>query len=118
SLATEACRPALDPVTAMLYSWRNERRELAVNRPPMPIIIGAPRSGTTLLRLMMDSHSELAIPPETGFLALAPKLAGGGAHFREKFFTAVTTFGDPAPSWPDFEIAADEFWDALIQIEP
>jgi hypothetical protein len=40
-----------------------------MNGSPMPIIVGAPRSGTTLLRFMLDAHPVLAIPPETGFLA-------------------------------------------------
>ena len=35
--------------------------------PPAPFIVGMGRSGTTLLRLMLDSHSELAIGPETEF---------------------------------------------------
>ncbi|MGB5401439.1 MAG: sulfotransferase, partial [Thermoanaerobaculia bacterium] len=36
--------------------------------PPFPFIVGVARSGTTLLRLMLDSHPQLAIPPETHFL--------------------------------------------------
>jgi hypothetical protein len=84
----------------------------------MPIIVGAPRSGTTLLRLMLDSHPELAIPPETGFLALAPKLAGSGDRLRERFFAAVTGFGHPSPAWPDFGIPADEFRRALAELSP
>ncbi len=35
---------------------------------PLPVIGGAPRSGTTLLRLMLDAHPDLAIPPETNWL--------------------------------------------------
>jgi hypothetical protein len=31
-------------------------------------LIGAMGSGTTLLRLMLDSHEHIAIPPETGFM--------------------------------------------------
>ena len=31
---------------------------------PMPIIVGAPRSGTTLLRFMLDAHPDVAIPPD------------------------------------------------------
>jgi hypothetical protein len=31
-------------------------------------IVGAMGSGTTLLRLMLDSHENIAIPPETGFM--------------------------------------------------
>jgi hypothetical protein len=46
----------------------------------MPFIVGAPRSGTTLLRLMLDSHPDLAIPPETGFLTGPTLLPGGGPH--------------------------------------
>jgi hypothetical protein len=36
------------------------------NRPVF--VIGCPRSGTTLLTLMLSSHSRIAIPPETRFL--------------------------------------------------
>ncbi|MEO8092364.1 MAG: sulfotransferase [bacterium] len=34
---------------------------------PSPFVVGLGRSGTTLLRLMLDAHPELAIPPETHF---------------------------------------------------
>jgi hypothetical protein len=42
-------------------------------RPPAPVrgpifIVGAMGSGTTLLRLMLDSHERIAIPHETGFM--------------------------------------------------
>lgn len=68
--------------------------------PPVPFIVGVPRSGTTLLRLLLDAHPELSIPPETGFIPDALKaLAAGpadpsrvlrwkrdmGAHMRERF---------------------------------
>lgn len=33
-------------------------------------ILGAQGSGSTLLRLMLDAHPNLAVPPETGFLRL------------------------------------------------
>jgi hypothetical protein len=84
----------------------------------MPIVVGSPRSGTTLLRFMLDSHPELAIPPETGFLRLGPKLRGTGEHAREKFFRAVVNYPKDAPVWPDFEIPEEEFRDALARIEP
>ena len=32
------------------------------------IILGNPRSGTTLLRLILASHSQIVIPPEAGFM--------------------------------------------------
>jgi len=49
------------------------------SRPPAPFIVGVPRSGTTLLRLMLDTHPELAIPPETYFVTNLIEAADGGA---------------------------------------
>lgn len=37
------------------------------SNPPL-FVIGCPRSGTTLLTLMLSAHSRIAIPPETRFL--------------------------------------------------
>jgi hypothetical protein len=84
----------------------------------MPIIVGSPRSGTTLLRLMLDANSELAIPPETGFLTLSEKLKGKGNKLREKFFHAVVKYSEPLAAWPDFEIPEETFWAALTEITP
>lgn len=39
-------------------------------RPPI-FIIGSMRSGSTLLRLILDSHDNIAVPPETSFLRAA-----------------------------------------------
>lgn len=85
---------------------------------PMPVVVGSPRSGTTLLRFMLDSHPQLAVPPETGFLKLAPSLKGTGGRLRERFFRAVVGFPPEAPAWPDFEIPAETFRAALEGIEP
>jgi Sulfotransferase family len=82
---------------------------------PMPFVIGAPRSGTTLLRFMLDAHPELAIPPETGFLALGDHLDAAltsGEERRRAFFALVTSFPPDAPGWRDFGIAEDRFWAA------
>src|SRR4029450_13556152 len=85
---------------------------------PMPIIIGAPRSGTTLLRFILDSHPELAIPPETGFLALRPQVALPGAALREEFFRAVINLPPDAPGWQDIQIPEQIFWAKLMEIHP
>lgn len=37
-------------------------------QPPIPFIVGCGRSGTTLLRSILDSHADLAIPGENEFL--------------------------------------------------
>ncbi len=38
-------------------------------KPPGIVILGAPRSGTTLLRRLLDAHPNLACPPETYLLS-------------------------------------------------
>lgn len=86
--------------------------------PPMPIIVGSPRSGTTLLRFMLDSHPEVAIPPETGFLRFTRRPWWQGDKLREKFFQAVINYPKPIPYWPDFEIPKEVFWAALTEISP
>lgn len=84
----------------------------------MPIIVGSPRSGTTLLRLMLDAHSTLAIPPETGFLTLAGKFREKRDKLRERFFHAIVSYGDPFRSWVDFDLPAEQFRLALDEITP
>ena len=44
---------------------------------PAPFVVGAARSGTTMLRLMLDSHPELAIGPETSFVLDAVEASRG-----------------------------------------
>lgn len=69
-------------------------------RAPLPFVVGAPRSGTTLLRLMLDAHSQLAIPPETGFVPSL--LALGTEATPEKAVALMVGF----ESWPDFGLEA------------
>lgn len=66
---------------------------------PAPFVVGVSRSGTTLLRLMLDSHPELAIPPETHFLQAL--IERPPAH-ADEFLSVVTG----AQTWPDFHLDA------------
>ena len=58
---------AFDYSLRMLRNQRLRGRVRA-RRSPAPFVVGVGRSGTTLLRLMLDAHPELAIPPETHFV--------------------------------------------------
>ena len=60
---------------------------------PGPIfIIGNPRSGTTLLRLMLTCHPRICIPPECGFAVwLCPKYHPWNAELVEVFAQDVLT---------------------------
>lgn len=90
------------------------RRKAGAGPPPAPFIVGAPRSGTTLLRLMLDAHPELCIPPETGFLPDAAALRGRGGALRRAFFETVTG----TRSWADINLTRERFAAALEEIEP
>jgi hypothetical protein len=85
---------------------------------PMPVIVGSPRSGTTLLRFMLDAHPDMAIPPETGFLPGVANLTDAGDALRDAFFRLVTTTPAEAPAWADFGIDADAFHRELMRIQP
>ncbi len=82
--------------------------------PAMPFIVGAGRSGTTLLRLMLDAHPKMAVPPETHFYPGLFQLTGEGDELREAFHRTVTT----ANTWNDFHLDARLFHEGLQPIEP
>jgi hypothetical protein len=65
-------------------------------RPPVPFIVGVGRSGTTMLRLMLDAHPDLAIPPETHFVPELIDAIDGGATPEQAAttMTAVRQWGD------------------------
>jgi hypothetical protein len=65
-------------------------------RPPVPFIVGVGRSGTTMLRLMLDAHPDLAIPPETHFVPdLIDAIEAGATPERAvETMTAVRQWGD------------------------
>ena len=58
------------------------------------IILGCPRSGTTLLRRLLDSHPDLSCPGETFLFRGAARflkedtISGGGGHLIFKSLTA------------------------------
>lgn len=77
-------------------------------------MVGAARSGTTMLRLMLDAHSELAIPPETQLvpeLIEASKEDGADADGIAELLITHRRF-------PDFDIQADDVRARFAAIEP
>jgi sulfotransferase family protein len=82
-------------------------------RPPAPFIVGVPRSGTTLLRLMLDAHPELTIPPETHFIPAVIRACRKGADAAH-VANAITGHR----RWADFGLAEEELVARLRRIEP
>ena len=68
-------------------------------RAPAPFIVGVGRSGTTLLRMMLDSHPDLAIPPETHFLPELMELFATDRHASADEVIEIITSGR---HWGDF----------------
>lgn len=72
-------------------------------------IVGSGRSGTTLLRLLLNGHSRLHIPPETWFLTDLIKelpLAGELSPAEVKRATHLITSNY---RWPDMEMDTETF---------
>jgi hypothetical protein len=73
--------------------------ETQAEGPPAPFVVGASRSGTTLLRVMLDSHPQLAIPAETHFL---------NRIVRAREPVTIDAFADlcvTTASWPNLGIS-------------
>jgi hypothetical protein len=100
---------------------RNRRLRRAASRlyggppdPPAPFIGGATRSGTTLLRLMLDAHPEVAIPSETHFVPdMISRCVEGPVDADE--LAAIAT---GHPRWGDFGLDADEYAERVGGLEP
>jgi hypothetical protein len=103
-----------------LGSWahrsltRNRRGSEAGTLTPAPFIVGAERSGTTLLRLMLDAHPDLAVPPETHFIARTAEACQDASDPRQAFLETVTSHR----RWGDFRIQGDLLAQRISTIEP
>ncbi len=90
-----------------IAGYRSRRR--AVKRaegapPPAPFVVGATRSGTTLLRLMLDAHPDIAIPSETHFIPDLIKAREKSGAAPDRMLEMLTSHR----RWGDFHIEAGE----------
>ena len=72
------------------------------------------RSGTTLLRMMLDAHPELTIPPETHFVPELIEAAGGGSPTPEGLLETITSQRE----WGDFGLTEAELLERFEAFEP
>ena len=82
--------------------------------PPAPFVVGAARSGTTLLRMMLDSHRQLAVPFETQFLPELMEAAGRPGADAGSVVEVLVGHR----RWPDFGLDADEMRAAFASVRP
>lgn len=76
--------------------------------PPAPFVVGVGRSGTTLLRLMLDAHPQLAIPAETHFV---PELIEreSECEWPGELVDAIVA----ARTWGDFGLDPEALYDRV-----
>ncbi len=70
-------------------------------------IVGCGRSGTTLLRAMLDSHGQLAIPPESYFLIPTLRIGGGRTPLPDERVEALLETIIEFPSFAEWQLPAD-----------
>lgn len=81
---------------------------------PVPFIVGTGRCGTTLLRVMLDAHPLLSIPPETHFLAEVIASSSELDNLPGAFLDAVTR----SRNWSNFQVDASTLLDRVSRIDP
>jgi hypothetical protein len=82
--------------------------------PPTPFVVGMNRSGTTLLRMMLDAHPQLTIPPETHFIPDLIKVAREGAATPETLLKVIVSQRE----WGDFGLTEEELLKRFRALEP
>ena len=92
---------------------RRGRRQPA-EPPPAPFVVGVTRSGTTLLRLMLDAHPEMAVPPVTHFVLDVVRAFKQGPVSAERCVEIVTSHR----RWPDFGLEPAALHERVSALEP
>jgi hypothetical protein len=80
-------------------------------------VVGVGRSGTTLLRMMLDAHPDLAMPPETGFVPDLIAAARPPGATPEDLLATITAHR----KWGDFGLDEAELlerWRGLERVRP
>jgi len=83
-------------------------------RPPMPFVVGVGRSGTTLLRLLLDAHPKLAMTPETHWLTQAIKKLSQDSQDIDGLRKILLTH----PYWKDMGIVDSKLDQILHNHDP
>jgi hypothetical protein len=93
---------------------RRRTRERQLSKPPAPFVIGMTRSGTTLLRLMLDAHPDLTIPPETHFIPDVIKAFREGSNSPDEVVQLMAA----SRRWADYGIPEPELRRELRRLRP
>ncbi len=81
---------------------------------PAPFVCGVTRSGTTLLRLMLDSHPDVAIPGETHWVPKLIKAQERRKHSGDELADLIVDH----KRWGDFHLEASELRASYNALDP
>jgi hypothetical protein len=81
---------------------------------PAPFVCGVTRSGTTLVRLMLDSHPELAIPGETHWVPKLIKAQERSGHTGDELADLIVDH----KRWGDFHLDANDLRARFRALDP
>lgn len=110
--ATVALRSRASMATAPSRSGAPD--DAVARHRPMPFVVGVPRSGTTLLRLMLDAHPEIAIPAESHFYPAVLAAAQEDGDWLERVLDAMTG----SHTWADYGLDAGAFTRRVRALDP
>jgi hypothetical protein len=100
---------------------RRARESAERGRQPAPFVVGVSRSGTTLLRLMLDAHPDLTIPAETHFVPMVAnvcdQLIEEGASTEVVRQRALETMMGH-PRWGDFRLSEEDVRERMEGHDP
>jgi len=99
-------------------TWQQAKSRIGSERGdgrlPAPFVVGVNRSGTTLLRMMLDAHPELTVPPETHFVPELIEACESGKATAESILATITSQRE----WGDFGLTESQLLDAFGAIQP
>jgi hypothetical protein len=91
---------------------------MSENRPIF--LVGCPRSGTTLLSVLLHAHPRIAMPPETRFLlpAYRNRFAYGDLTVEENRRRLATDLTGRAGKFPDLHLDRDAVIEQIVAAPP
>jgi len=102
-----------------MSTTREERTHADANLPTVPFfIVGSGRSGSTLLRLMLCSHSRLSIPPETWYLLPLVEYFSIDRVLDAAEVDSAVAMITQHYRWSDMKLDAQELRRRLSQVPP
>ena len=81
-------------------------------------VIGNPRSGTSLLRVMLNSHPEIAVPPECGFALHLRKTFQYKSPYTENLYREFAHSVSQSRKFETWDVPEREVFNELIRTKP